>query len=230
MDLDGSRLIVAGASGALGSRLARGLHAQGARVVLAARSPERLRDLSSELGDAPMVALDLADPGPAVAAAADALGGVDGVVLATGAVAFGRASELAPEIAKELLEVNVLGPIRLIAQVLARIEGKGCVVALSAIVADHPTAGMAAYSASKAALSAYLTALRREVRRDGVNVLDVRPPHLDTDFADHALAGSPPALPEPLSADVLVAEVIAALAAGRRELGWSLTERALVAG
>ncbi len=78
-------------------------------------------------------------------------------------------------------------------------------VVLSAILADAPMAGMAGYSASKAALSSYVTALRREVRRQGIAVLDVRPPHLETGLADRALAGSPPPLPAGHDVDDLVA-------------------------
>jgi short-subunit dehydrogenase len=88
---------------------------------------------------------------------------------------------------------------------------------------------MAAYSASKAALSAHLTALRREVRRRGIAVLDVRPPHMDTGFAGRALAGGPPALPAGFDPDALVATVLDALRAGRREVFWDLAAKTLSA-
>ena len=112
---------------------------------------------------------------------------------------------------------------------MGHLEDDGAVVALSAIVADHPTAGMAAYSASKAALSAYVTALRRERRKQGLTVLDVRPPHMDTAFAERALTGSPPPLPDPLDHRDVVAAVIEALREGRREVAWDLQGKALVA-
>ena len=56
---------------------------------------------------------------------------------------------------------------------------------------------MGSYSASKAALSAYLAAVRREVRKRRITVLDVRPPHLTRRSPRTALAGEPPKLPEP---------------------------------
>ncbi len=86
---------------------------------------------------------------------------------------------------------------------------------------------MAAYSASKAALSAYLTALRRERRRQLSAVLDVRPGHMETGFSDRALAGEPPKLPEPEDADALVDAAIDALVAGRRELAYDPVKRSL---
>jgi NAD(P)-dependent dehydrogenase (short-subunit alcohol dehydrogenase family) len=227
MELDGSRFLVAGATGALGGRFVDGLREAGARVAVAGRDPERLAHVA---GDAPVAVLDLERPegvGSAVDGAVRALGGLDGLVIATGAVAFGPARELDDAVAARLVAVNALGPMALVRAALA--HAPRAVVALSAVVADHPTAGMAAYSASKAALSAYLAALRREHRRDGLVVLDVRPPHLATAFAEHALAGAPPPLPEGLDPGVLVERVLAALREERREVTYDLRARALVA-
>lgn len=224
MDLRDSRFLVAGATGAVGSRLARALAGEGARVFAAGRDVERLAAL-----DLPSGELDFARPGDAVASAVHELGGLDGLVVATGAVAFGSAAELPDAVARELLEVNALGPIALIRAALAELGSPAAVVALSAVVAEFPTAGMAAYSSSKAALSAYLTALRRERRRDGLTVLDVRPPHLDTDFSARALHGEPPELPAPASPDDLVAAILDALRTDKRELRYDPKQRELIA-
>ncbi len=229
MELDGSRFLVAGATGALGGRFVDGLREAGARVAVAGRDPERLAHVA---GDAPVAVLDLERPegvGSAVDGAVRALGGLDGLVIATGAVAFGPAEALDDAVAADLFAVNVLGPLALVAAALETIEGDGAIVALSAIVADLPTAGMAAYSASKAALSAYLTAVRREVRRRGIAVLDVRPPHMETGFAGRALAGAPPALPAGQDPETLVATVLEAMRAGRREVLWDPAAKALAA-
>ena len=125
--------------------------------------------------------------------------------------------------------MNALGPIALIRAALGELGSPAAIVALSAVVAEFPTAGMAAYSASKSALSAYLTALRRERRRHGLTVLDVRPPHLDTDFSERALHGEPPALPEPADPDALVQSIIDSLRSGGRELRYDPMRRELIA-
>ena len=230
MDLTDTRILVAGATGVLGALLARELAGGGARLALAGRNRDRLAALGEEL-DAPTTPLDLLDPDSparAVATAAESLGGLDGLVVATGAVAFGPAGELDDAVARELLTVNALGPIALIRAALARPERPRAIVALSAIVADHPTAGMAAYSASKAALSGYLNALRRELRRDGLLVLDVRPQHMDTGFAGRALAGEPPRLPEPGDHHAVARQIVAALRDDETELAYDLEQRELV--
>ena len=232
MELDGARVLVAGATGALGSRLARALAGSGAQVALAGRHADRRSALARELGGAPAEPLELLEPGSAAAAvhrAADALCGLDGLVVATGCVAFGEAAQTTADTTRELFAVNALGPIALVQAALERFGSPAAVVALSAVVAEFPTAGMAAYSASKAALSAYLAALRRERRRHGLTVLDVRPGHLETPFAQRALAGEPPRLPAGADPDEVVAAIVGALRADRRELAYDLKARALVA-
>ncbi|HEX5910754.1 MAG TPA: SDR family oxidoreductase [Thermoleophilaceae bacterium] len=221
MELNDSRILVAGATGTLGGHLTTLLGDAGANLAVAARS-----------GGADTIPLELTDPdspAAAVAAAAEQLGGLDGLVVATGAVAFGTAGELDDAVTRELFAVNTLGPIALVRAALERIEGPGGVACLSAIVADFPTAGMASYSASKAGLSAYLTAVRREVRKRGITVLDVRPPHLDTPFSEAALAGEPPKLPEPGDPAELARAVVDALRQDKRILAYDMKQKELAA-
>lgn len=229
VELDGKRFLVAGASGELGGRLARALAGDGCRVMVAGRDQSRLEAIATEL-KAPSVELDIADPAScaaAVDAATERLEGLDGLVIATGAVAFGLAGELDGAVEAEVMAVNAIGPISLIGAALPKLEEGGAIVVLSAVVAEFPTAQMAAYSASKAAISAYLTAVRRERRRDLAVVLDVRPGHMATGFSDRALAGEPPRLPEPEDADALVAAVVDAVVAEKRELGYDPRDRTL---
>lgn len=231
MDLTDKRFLIAGATGVLGGLLARDLAGAGVKLALAGRDEAKLSGLGGELS-APTAGLDFADPDSAqrcVETAAQALGGLDGLVLATGAVAFGDAGEVGDDVIADLFAVNALGPIKLIRAALGRLETSAAIVALTAVVADHPTAGLAGYSASKAALSAYLTALRRERRRDGMVVLDVRPQHMDTGFADRALSGTPSRLPEPGDHHAVASQIIAALREDRRELAYDLERKALVA-
>ncbi len=231
MEIDGARVVVAGATGEFGAALTRALAAAGAELGLMGRDRSRLDALAAEL-NAPSALFEATDADSCrggVDALAAALGGLDAFVVTVGVAGFGQAGELSSETLDALFAVNATGPIALIDEALGHLEDDGAVVALSAIVADHPTAGVAAYSASKAALSAYVTALRRERRKHGLTVLDVRPPHMDTAFAERALTGSPPSLPDPLDHHDVVAAVIEALREGRREVSWDLQDKTLVA-
>ncbi|MEU6737256.1 SDR family NAD(P)-dependent oxidoreductase [Streptomyces physcomitrii] len=216
MELDGARVLVAGATGVLGGALTAELAARGARPALAGRDPERLARAARRYPGAPVLLFDAYDPAScarAVAEAAAGLGGLDAVVTAFGAVAFGPAAEAGDEVAEHLMAVNALAPAAFFRAALPLLAPGSVLAALTGVVAQVPQAGMADYSASKAALAAWLGAVRREARTAGVRVLDVRPGHLDTGFADRAVAGTPPPLPaggDPLRTVAAVAEAMAA--------------------
>lgn len=231
MELQDARVLVVGATGVLGGAVARGLADAGARVALAGRDPDRLAGLAGDLGGVPTQSVDAVDveaSRSAVQAAAEALGGLDAIVVATGVVAFGPAAEADDAVVEELFAVNTLAPMSLVRAALPLLSDGGAVVLLSAIVADAPTLQMAEYSASKAALSAWAAVLRREVRSRRLTVLDVKPPHVDTGLVDRALAGSPPKLPEGFDRQAVVAAVLDGMRQGSREVVLDPKERRLV--
>jgi short-subunit dehydrogenase len=217
--LSGLVVAVVGATGELGSRLARGAAARGAHVVLVGRDERRLHGI---LEGASVVAGDVADTTlghRVVAAAVGRYGGLDGLVNAAGVVAFGPLLDTDDEVIEELFLTNVLGPLFLLRRVVpALAKRRGFVVQLSAVVAETPLAGMAAYAASKAALTAADRALARELRRSGVDVIDVRPPHTETGLAGRPLSGAAPSLPSGLDPDVVAARVLDAIEHGTTEL------------
>ena len=219
MEIDGARVLVAGGSGALGSALARSLAGRGARVVVTGRDGDRLAAVAEELGTDP-VELDVVDTDAcrgAVDAAAEALGGLDLLVVAVGVAGFGRGTETDDAVAEELLAVNALGPMALVRAAAPHLSEGGAAVVLSAILADLPTAGMADYSAAKSALSAWLHVVRREERKR-FRVVDVRPPHLDTALEQRALAGEPPRMPTPFPSATVVERVLEAVEGSATEL------------
>lgn len=216
MEINGARVLVAGATGVLGGALTAELVGRGARTALAGRDPARLDRAARAYPSAPTVLFDAYDPAScarAVHGAAAALGGLDAVVTAFGAVAFGRAEEVGDEVAEHLMAVNFLAPAAFFRAGLAVMESGSVIAAFTGVVADRPQAGMADYSASKAALSAWLRAARREARTAGIRVLDVRPGHLDTGFADRSVAGTAPPMPEGGDPHQVVRAVADAMAA-----------------
>ena len=87
----------------------------------------------------------------AIETAAGDLGGLDGLVVATGVAAFGPAVDEDDAIVDELFAVNALGPMAAVRAAAKLMDDGGSIAVLSAVLVDVPTAGMAAYSASKAA-------------------------------------------------------------------------------
>lgn len=217
-------VLVIGASGGLGAPISRRLAAAGARLTLAGRDRARLEALGLE---AALVTGDLRTAETAersVAAAVEAYGRLDGVVVASGAVAFGPVGDLADDTLVDLFLVNTLAPIRLLRAALphltasARDKHSPFVIHLSAIVAEQPAAGMAAYSASKGALTAFDAAAGRELRRAGIRLIDARPPHTETGLVTRALAGAAPRLPQGLAPDAVADRVLAAVESDEKDL------------
>jgi NAD(P)-dependent dehydrogenase (short-subunit alcohol dehydrogenase family) len=220
MDIASTRALVVGASGVLGAEVARDLCARGARVAVAGRDPRRRSLIAEELG-VPGIALDLSEPTSADQAVGEAvavLGGIDVVVSCVGAVAFGPVTELDDAVMLRLFDANVFGPIRLARAAVPVLAPGGTLVMVSGIVAEQPTAGMAAYSGAKAALTAFDRALARELRRARVRVIDVRPPHLETGLADRPLAGIAPALGPGGDPREAARRIVAAIADDAREV------------
>lgn len=146
--LDGASVVVVGASGGLGRHIARQLADSGARLTLAARDRTALESLGF---DAPVVAADIrdAEAGAAIVdAALSARGRIDGVVNAAGVVAFGSLADTGDDVIEELFLTNVLGPLWLMrAAIPALTESRGFIANISAVVAEQPLPGMAAYAA-----------------------------------------------------------------------------------
>lgn len=211
MEIRDKSVLVAGAGGGLGSRLARELAERGARLTLAGRSRRHLEEVGLE---ATLVEADLRLPSEAeraVRAAVDAGGGLDGVINAAGVVAFGTAEETSTDTIEELFLTNTFLPIFLIQSALPHLRDGGVILNLSGVVAEQPVAGMAGYSASKAALGAFGTALRRELRKRKITVIDARPGHTETGLADHPIAGEAPRFPQGHDPDQIVARLIVAI-------------------
>lgn len=228
MELTGARTLVVGATGVLGAAVSQALHEEGARLVLTGRSPDQGSALvATAEAVLELDLLDLAAARQAVAEAADRLGGLDLVVVATGVAAFGAAAETADAVAEELFAVNTLGPMAVLSAAVPALGDGGTLVAVTAILADAPMAGMAAYSASKAGLSAYLTALRREVRRQRIAVLDARPPHMETGLAGRAISGTAPGLPAGHDVQDFVGLLVEGIRTGASELVWDPRGKAL---
>jgi short-subunit dehydrogenase len=215
-DLAGKRILVTGATGALGSRIARELAAAGAQLVLTGRDADKLQALGIP---AELFTLDLSLPGAAgsLIQTVTSAGQLDGIVVAHGVVAFGPASELDSQTLLSLQALNQTSPIELLTSSIPALQAAKAagsepfVLTISGVIADMPTAGMAAYGASKAGLKAFVSATQRELRREGIRVLDTRPPHTETGLASRAIAGIAPTMPQGLEPDAVAARIVAAI-------------------
>lgn len=202
-DLTGRTALVTGASSGLGARFGRILAAAGANVVLAARRRERLdalvREIESAGGRAMAVAMDVADEASTIAAydaAEAAFGPVNTIIANAGVNSEGALLNLPVEKFDQVLAVNIRGVFltvregarRLITQERteqaggAQAKAQGRVVILSSITATSVSPGLAAYSASKAAVLQMGRVMARDWVRRNINVNMILPGYICTDL------------------------------------------------
>ena len=189
LDFTGRTALVTGAAGGLGSRMARGLHAHGARVLLADRDLERLAALAAELGGAESHAFDQADPA-SVEALAEAAGPVDILLNNAGIVIGGPFLEMTPDAIERLIATDLTGPI-LLARALARgmVErGFGVIVNTASQIAFTGGPERVIYGTAKAGLVQFTRAAAVELAPHGVRVVALAPGRTLTPLTEEQLA------------------------------------------
>jgi NAD(P)-dependent dehydrogenase (short-subunit alcohol dehydrogenase family) len=174
--------IVAGAGGGLGHAVTVALATGGRTVVAVDRNESGLRELP---GDVRREVADTADPavaGQLIDRIASEVGPPGVLVNTIGAFRPGDALSTTPETLRLMLDVN-LGPALWLSQAVAphmQRQGSGVIVHVAARQGIEPAGGMAAYSASKAALVQLTRDLDIELRPHGIRVNAVAPLLLDT--------------------------------------------------
>ncbi len=181
-DLSGRRALVTGASGGIGTAIARGLHAQGCHVVLAGRRREALDELAAALAErCEVVTGDIAD-----AAAADALIGaaepLDILVNNAGITRDMLALRLKDADWQAVIDTNLGAAFRLSRAALKGMVKRrwGRIVNITSIVGVTGNPGQANYAAAKAGLIGMSKALAQEVAARGITVNCVAPGFIDT--------------------------------------------------
>ncbi len=187
--LAGRWVVVTGASRGIGAELARRLAADGARLVLVARSRDALAALAGELGAEPVVC-DVGDPAQ-IERAAERIGTLVGgapdvVVNNAGVFSIAAADKVSVEVFRRTLDVNLVAPFALVRAFLPgmRARGSGHLVTLGSIADRNIFPGNAAYSASKYGLRALHEVLRAELRGSGVRATLVSPGPVNTELWD----------------------------------------------
>jgi len=185
------RAIITGASSGIGAALAHELSARGWSLALLARRGELLDRLVNEL-KTPSVALaadvtDLQAVREAAQRGAAVLGGEFDLAVANAGISVPTwSTKFNVDDAERIMRVNVLGMFYLfdatIPAMLARGSGRFAGIASIAGLRGLPSASV--YSASKAAMQAFLEASRVEVRQHGVGVTIVNPGWVDTPIID----------------------------------------------
>lgn len=184
------RILIVGATSAIAAATARLYAADGARLVLTGRDPERLaavaRDLevrgASRVHTEALDVLDFERHALVVRSAWDAYGGLDTALVAHGVLPDQEHCEADSGAAVAALRVNLTATVSLLTLLANRFEaqGHGRLAAISSVAGDRGRAGNYVYGASKAGLSVFLEGLRARLHRSGVAVVTLKPGFVDT--------------------------------------------------
>jgi uncharacterized protein len=174
VQIEGSRVLLTGASGGLGRAIAAALHERGAHLLLSGRNQAALASLARGLVGAEVLAADLAlrddvDRLPGRA------GVVDMLVHNAGLPGSGRLESFTPEEIDRVLDVNLRAGIQLTRALLpAMVErGRGHIVFMSSMAGKIPVTPL--YSATKFGLRGFAGALRDDLHGSGIGVSAVFP-------------------------------------------------------
>ncbi|WP_109000143.1 SDR family oxidoreductase [Streptomyces rishiriensis] len=177
--------VVTGATRGLGNAAARELVADGAKVVLTGRDDKRVAEAAAELGpNAVGVAVDNADPdAPAqlIAAARDAFGGFDGVLVSVGGPPPGFVADNTDEQWQAAFESVFLGAVRLARAAAAELEAGSVIGFVLSGSVHEPIPGLTISNGLRPGLAGFAKSLADELGPRGIRVVGLLPARIDTD-------------------------------------------------
>ncbi len=217
----------------IGQATARELAKRGAQVVLAARSKDKLEALSRELPGSLAVVTDMTKPESIknmVSEAVKKYGRVDILINNAGQGIYGAIENVGVEEYKNILDLNVVGPLVAMQEVipLMRQQGGGAIVNISSMVSKAYYPYLGAYASTKYALNALSLTARLELKMDNIIVSVVHPTLTNTDFGKNSIKSDTagknmesrnhPDMPQADSPEQVAARVVVAIETGAAEV------------
>jgi short-subunit dehydrogenase len=202
-DLNGRRILITGASSGIGKALAQQLAPLGAKLVLAARSEDKLKEVAASLPSPPgrgaggegvhlVVPTDItkeADRQNLLQKAIEHLGGLDVLINNAGIASWAHFADSTEAILRQIMEVNFFAPAELIRKSIPILVNgtQPAVVNVSSMCGRRAMPAWSEYSASKYALCGLTEALRGELARFDIDILLIIPGLTSSEFSQHFL-------------------------------------------
>jgi uncharacterized oxidoreductase len=211
MQMTGNTVLVTGGGTGIGRGLAESLHRLGNQVVVAGRRLEPLQAVAEANPGMQILSLDQGDPADIRRFATELTDRYPDLNVVINNAGIQRVEDLTtsgPGTAEQTVTINLLGPIRLTAALLASLlkKPRAAIVNVTSGLAFMPSALTPTYCATKAALHSYTQSLRFQLRETSVQVIEIVPPHVQT-----ALQGERGFDPRAMPLDEYVAETMTLL-------------------
>ena len=191
MKLQNAVVIVTGASMGIGAAVATALGKAGARVVLAARSEDKLAEVAAQVPGSMVVVADMRNPSDIRALVQKALGAfgrIDILINNAGQGMRAPVESIDLDDYRSVMELNVYGPLIAMQEVIPvmRKQGGGMILNVSSMVTRMYYPHLAAYSSTKYALNSISLTARAELEKDHIVVSVFHPKMTATDFGQNA--------------------------------------------
>jgi len=213
-------IVITGASSGIGLATAKAAAKKGAKLVLASRNEEGLREAEQEIktagGEAVYVVADVSnmeDVRQIAEKAMESYGGFDTWVNNAGVSIYGSLMEISNEDHRKLFETNFWGVVYG-SQVAAMHLKKrsGSIINLGSALSDYALPMQGMYSASKHAVKGFTDALRQELEKEKtpISITLIKPASINTPYTEHArnYSSRENTLPPPVYAPEEVANAI----------------------
>lgn len=234
--IQGSRILITGASSGIGKALAESCAREGARIALMARSVDSLQELAAHLKKNYPQTEVLVLPGDVtrdedrrrvLELVKKGFGGLDVLINNAGVASFGHFSSSTEAVMRQVMEVNFFAPaelMRLAVPIL--VEGRQpAIVNVASMCGRRGTPAWPEYSASKFALCGLSDALRAEFARFDIDLLLIIPGLTQTNLRDHLLQNNGRLkieFDQGMKPEYVADQIVGSLKKNRREtwLGW----------
>ena len=189
--LDGRRIAITGASSGIGEATAEKLAAEGAQVALGARRKDRIDAVAERIGDsAHALEVDVTDEHAAIGfidAAAEAMGGLDGLINNAGVMLLGPVGGADTGEWRRMIEVNLLGLLYCTHAALPKMQenGGGHIVNVSSVAGRTANLGSAVYNMTKWGVTGFSEGLRQEALHSDIRVTCLEPGFVETELQSH---------------------------------------------
>jgi decaprenylphospho-beta-D-erythro-pentofuranosid-2-ulose 2-reductase len=194
-----NRILIVGATSAIGQETARAFAAEGATLYLTGRDPQKLQSVANDLKvrGSPQVGsltLDMNDfhrHGDLLDRATEAMGGLDVVFVAHGTLPDQQRCEQSVDETLQELSTNALSVIALLTLVAQRFEKQrhGTIAVITSVAGDRGRQSNYVYGTAKGAVSIFLQGLRNRLHPAGVSVVTIKPGFIDTPMTAHLPKG-----------------------------------------